>query len=96
MYRWWVNYRALWIVALVCVTLWVGYAASAELCPQVHGPNDFCPVCHFVLIPFLQISVPVVGTPALLVERLSSNPDSERVSTDCLAPGISRAPPINS
>jgi hypothetical protein len=88
--------RALSVVTLICVTLWLGFAAAAELCPQVHGPNDYCPVCHLVLVPYLQVSVPVVDAPVVLIERLAPHPDSERICTDYRAPGISRAPPANS
>ena len=81
------------ILALVCITLWMGFAAAAELCPQVHGPNDYCPVCHLGLIPFLRVSGPNVGAPAVLIERLASHPDFQGNFTDDRAPGISRAPP---
>ena len=85
--------KSLSVVVLVCITIWMGFAAAAELCPQIHGPNDYCPVCHFGLIPFLRISVPIVGVPAVLIERLPPYPDFEGNCIDHRAPGISRAPP---
>ena len=87
--------KSLSIVVLVGITIWMGFAAAAELCPQLHGPNDYCPVCHLGLIPFLTVSVPAVGVPAVLLERLAPHPDVERHCSDDRAPGISRAPPVN-
>src|SRR5262249_48287190 len=87
--------KSLSIVMLVAITIWMGFAAAAELCPQVHGPNDYCPVCHLGLIPFLRVSVPIVGALAVLVERLAPHHDFEGDCTDHRFTGISRAPPVD-
>jgi hypothetical protein len=87
--------KSLSVIALLCITVWMGCAAVADLCPQVHGANDYCPVCHLNLLPFLRMSVPVVGAPALLIERLAPHPDWDHDGSDYRAPGTSRAPPLS-
>jgi len=86
----------LWMLALVCVLLWTQYASAAELCPQVHGPNDYCAVCHLGVLPFLQTSVSVTDAPIFLIERLAALGEVRPDCTNHRTPGISRAPPIES
>jgi len=84
--------KTLGIVVLLCSMVWMSSAVATDL----HGPNTYCPVCHLSLIPFLKISVPVVGTPAVLIARLALHRDSAHARTDYYASGISRAPPLHS
>jgi len=81
------------ILALLAISVWMGCAAVADLCPQVHGPNDYCPVYHLSVSPFLTFSLPDVGVPVLRIERLTPDRDSDRDGSDYQAAGVSRAPP---
>ncbi|HEY2381172.1 MAG TPA: hypothetical protein VGK48_08305 [Terriglobia bacterium] len=85
-----------WFLALVCVILWTQFAAVAELCPQAHGPNDYCAVCHLGVLPFLQTSISVAEAPIFPVERLIVPPERQADCTKHRTPGVSRAPPIES
>jgi hypothetical protein len=91
--------KTLWIVAfaLLFITIWTQFASAAELCPQAHAPDDYCTVCHLGVLPFLQVStVTVAETPDRAVEWLAPVAESDPYYADYRAPGISRAPPLQS
>jgi hypothetical protein len=86
--------RLLSFAALIAITMWMGCAAVADLCPEVHGQNHFCPVSHLSLVPFLRIFALVSGLPVLVAQRLLLNSEPQSFHTVSFLPSISRAPPI--
>ncbi len=87
--------RLLSFAALIAITMWMGCAAVADLCPEVHGQNHFCPVSHLSLVPFLRIFAPVPAMPVLVAQRLLLHSDHQSLRIVSSSPSISRAPPSN-
>jgi hypothetical protein len=85
--------RLLGFAALIAITLWMGCAAVADLCPEIHGQNHFCPVSHLSLVPFLRIFTPVSHSPVLVAQRFLPRSEHQSVGTASSAPSVSRAPP---
>lgn len=81
------------VVFLLCATAYVQGAAFESAPEHHHSPDHCCLLCHIGPLPFLQASTCATAAPAVPVEWLVSNPNSESVHDILLAPSSSRGPP---
>jgi hypothetical protein len=85
--------KALFVLVIVCMTVWVQFAAVADLCSHDHAPDHFCMVCQVGAMAFLQTSITMEVAPTLLVEWIPSIPDFDAVHDILQTPSSPRAPP---